>query len=71
MKGVKALNIPDPLDLFEQHEWEKEKWLKTLPCCDYCGEPIQDDDLFDINGDLFHIECAENEFKKPTRNYTT
>ena len=61
--------IPDPLDLFEQHEWEKEKRLKTLPCCDYCVEPIQDDDLFDIDGALFHIECAEQEFKKPTSNY--
>jgi len=65
------MSIPDPLDHFNAHEDEKQRWLDTLPVCEHCCEPIQDDDLFDIDGALFHIECAEYEFKKSTRNYIT
>lgn len=62
-------NIPDPIDFFEQHDAEQQKWLNTLPVCDQCGEPIQDEHLFDIDGTLYHIECAEDEFKRLACNY--
>ena len=66
---MKALNIPDNYDQFLKHDREEAKWLDSLPKCDYCGEPIQDDDLFDIDDVLYHMDCAKEEFMKPTENY--
>jgi hypothetical protein len=61
--------IPDNYSQWEAHEREQEAWLEKRPVCSYCGEPIQDDELFDISGELYHIECAELEFKKCTEDY--
>ena len=36
------MSIPDPLDDFQNRDYEYAKWLKSLPKCDSCGEPIQD-----------------------------
>lgn len=57
--------IADNYDAFREHDSEQEAWLAKLPKCVSCGEPIQDDDLFDIGGALYHVECAEDLFKVP------
>lgn len=64
------MRMPDNYSQWERHEAKKEAWLAKRPVCSYCGEPIQDDDLWDINGELYHTECAEMEFKKCTEDYT-
>ena len=51
--------IPDNYDLYVEHEAEQERWLASRPKCDKCGEPIQDDYAFDIEGDILCYECAE------------
>ena len=61
--------IPDNYSQWERHEAEQEARLAKRPVCSYCDEPIQDDDLWDINGELYHTECAEREFKKQTEDY--
>lgn len=61
--------IIDSYDLWERREREKEAWLAKRPVCSYCGEPIQEGELWDINGELYHTECAEREFKKQTEDY--
>lgn len=63
------MNIPDNHDLWEAHDREQAKRLAELPVCEICGEPIQDEDLFDLDGTLYHIECAVEEFKKKTDDY--
>lgn len=45
------------------------KQQSTLPVCHYCDEPIDDDKLFDINGRLYHAECAACEYERDTEDY--
>ena len=59
----------DNYGLWEAHEREQEKALEKLPECDYCGEAIQDDFYFDINGDIVCEECLKKEFRKRVEDY--
>ena len=47
----------DNYDLFEMHDAEQEAWLRTLPVCEYCDEPIQDEYLYEIDGEYVCEEC--------------
>lgn len=49
----------DPLRDFDQWEAEQAK----LPVCDWCGEPIQGEYAYRINGDLVCPNCI-NETKE-------
>lgn len=66
---VKKLSIPDNLDAFNRHEARQEAQLARMPKCEKCGDYIQDDDLFDIDGVLYHEDCAVDLFRKSTENY--
>lgn len=35
-----------------------EAWLATCPICECCGEPIQDEDAYKIEGVLIHEDCV-------------
>lgn len=59
----------DPHADFDRHDREQSEWLDTLPVCCRCGEPIQTDKLFDIDGDLYCEDCGESEFMHSTENY--
>ena len=63
------MNIPDNYDAFCRHDAEQERKLTRLPVCIECGEPIQDDFLFDINGDLFCENCMQDVFRKSREDY--
>ena len=45
----------DPLRDFDQ--WEAEQ--AALPVCDWCGEPIQGEYAFRINGELVCKVCVD------------
>lgn len=59
----------NPLDDFDQWDAERESWLARLPVCCRCNNPVQDEKLWDINGEIYCKECAEDEFEKYTDNY--
>ena len=59
----------DPVADFYRWEAEQQRELEKLPNCCHCGEPIQDEHLFDVNGDLFCEECMMENFKKPIESY--
>lgn len=61
----------DAYELWEAHEREQERRLSRCPKCCYCGHPIQDERLFDYEGNLYHVECFEQEFLKWTEDYET
>lgn len=61
--------MPDNYSQWEHHEREQERWLAKRPVCCHCGEYIQEENLFDINGNLYHEECAFQEFRKWTEDY--
>ena len=41
----------DPIDAFHQHEAAQERWLRSRPVCAECGEHIQDEYAFYIDGE--------------------
>lgn len=54
----------DAYDLWEAHDREQQKKLKQLPKCDYCDEPIEDDFLYEINGEYICEHCLDTYFRK-------
>ena len=54
---------------FNRWDADQAREAARYPVCAYCGYSIQEDKLFDIDGDTYHIECAEEEFKKDTEGY--
>ena len=58
----------DNYERWEAYDAEQNRSQDKLPKCDFCGEVIQDDYLFDI-GDIYCEECMEERFKKPTERY--
>lgn len=61
--------MEDNYSMWRAKEREEELALSKMPVCVYCGHPIQDEHLFDINGNLYHEECAHEEFRKWTEDY--
>lgn len=59
----------DPIADFHRYDSEQEEALARLPICDYCGKPIHDEHLWDIEGTLYHEHCAELQFRKETEDY--
>ena len=54
----------DAYDLWEMHDAEQERKLDKLPRCECCGEPIQDDYLYEINGEYICEECLTENHRK-------
>lgn len=54
----------DNYDLWEAHDIEQEKWLERRPICCICGDHIQDETMFNVNGDIYCEECMRNEFEQ-------
>jgi formylmethanofuran dehydrogenase subunit E len=63
------MRVPDNYDAFRMHEAEQEGWLKRLPICEECKEPIQDDVLYDIDGTIYCEKCMKDAFRKWTEDY--
>ena len=63
------MNVPDNYDQWEAHERKQEAQLRKRPVCSHCRKHIQDERLFDIEGELYHPDCAEEQFLKYTEDY--
>ena len=61
--------VPDNYDAYSYHEAQQEAMLAKCPVCDSCGESIQDDYLYDVNGDVFCESCMNDLFRKSTEDY--
>lgn len=59
----------DPLDDFRRKDAQESAWLQRRPVCDYCHEPIQDDFLYDINGEFICENCLDRFFRKDTEDF--
>lgn len=59
----------DPIADFEAWDAEQQRKLDSFPKCVECGKRIQDDELFDIDGDLYCLNCADDLFKHSVENY--
>ena len=54
----------DPLDDFNRRDAEEARGLESLPHCDICGEPIQDEYYYEIHGEKICPECLNDHFRK-------
>ena len=59
----------DVYDMWKQHEAEQEAWLEKRPKCEFCGESIQDEYLFDVGGDIYCEDCMKDAFRRDADNY--
>ena len=59
----------DPINDWNNHCAEQERELGRLPICRWCKRRIEDDYLFEINGDLIHQSCFEKQHLKLTENF--
>ena len=63
------MSYPDNYSLWEQHDARQERQRRSRPTCDRCGEHIQSEALWDIEGTLYCDSCAREEFMKYTEYY--
>lgn len=70
-KGMKQVFYSDdPIMDFDRWDEAQNEALEKLPECAHCGQEIQDERLFNIHGELFHIACADEAFGDWTEDYT-
>ena len=50
----------DPINDFNRYDAEQTKWLKKLPVCADCDEPIQDETAYYINGEWICMDCMSS-----------
>jgi hypothetical protein len=68
-EGMIEVYTDDPIADFHRHDAEQQAELDRLPKCSYCNEPIQEEKLFDIEGELYCEEHAFELFRKDTEDY--
>lgn len=59
----------DPLADFDRWDAEQQAALNKLPKCAECGEPIQDDCYYEINGECVCPACLDNNHKHWVEDY--
>lgn len=59
----------DPLNDFLRYQAMKDKALERIPKCDDCGETIQDEFLYDIDGEVLCKDCVNYRYRKYTDDY--
>ena len=60
--------VPDNLDAYNEYSSRQESRLDARPKCEECGNPIQDEGCYYINGELICNECMEG-YKVNTEDY--
>lgn len=61
--------VPENYDWYRTKEAEEEKWLQNRPRCENCGEHIQDEYLYDVDGAVLCEECMKDLFRQSTEDY--
>lgn len=70
-EGITEMYIrtDDPVRDEMNHSAELEDKLQKMPVCSYCSEHIQDDYLYEIDGEIICEECVNENFRKPVDDY--
>lgn len=56
--------MPDNYSQWEAHEAELERRLEQRPVCRYCGEHIQGEHYFYIEGCILCEECLNDKYRR-------
>lgn len=60
--------IPDNYDAWVKHDAEQEAELQKLPECAECGEKIQDEEAYYINGEWICLNCMDS-YRRDVNDY--
>lgn len=58
----------DPVADFDKWDAEREKWREQLPCCEECGEHIQQEDAVLLDG-KWYCDCCLKEARTEIEEY--
>lgn len=61
--------MKEPWEYWEDHCAEVEEYRSYLPICDKCRKPIDEDTYLEIDGEIYHKDCAMELFEKFTDRY--
>ena len=50
----------DPERDYDRYDRDQTEWLNSLPVCEHCGEPIQEDEWYEIDGAEIHEDCLRD-----------
>ena len=59
----------DPVADFGAWDEEQSRKEAKLPVCDYCGEAIQDDYYFDLDGCIICESCLNSYHRRNIEDY--
>lgn len=62
------IRAKDPLDDFARHDRKQAERLRMFPVCSECGEAIQDEYFYLINGENICEDCMK-EYRKSVDDY--
>lgn len=58
----------DPVADFHAYDDEQQKWLDSLPVCAECGQPITDEECYEINDEIICPECLKDNYRRWTED---
>lgn len=58
----------DNYKAWEYAERERERRLLMLPVCEKCHERIQDEDYYDVDGEILCKECMKQKYRRKTED---
>lgn len=60
----------DNYKAWEYAERERERRLARLPVCEgfRCGKRIQDEDYYDVDGEILCEECMKRKYRRKTED---
>jgi hypothetical protein len=59
----------DPLADFDRWDREQNEALKRLPVCEKCRRRIQDDDYYDVHGEILCEDCMKDKYRRSVEDY--
>lgn len=59
----------DPVRDFDRYDAMTAQKEAQLPKCEKCGEPINDDIYFEIDGEILCEECMHDRYGRSTEDY--
>lgn len=58
----------DPESDFDYLDRKQAEYEARLPVCEKCGETINDDEFFEINGEILCEECMRDRYARRTED---
>ena len=59
----------DPIADFHRWDADQQKYLDSLPLCENCEEPIQDEKCYEIGGEVLCEDCMKDRYERWTEDF--